>query len=82
MQAGDLTIGGSGLPWESGGGGNSSASYVVALAEDTDTEQLREDLRREFDALGEGAAISLYLLPPLAFVAILMLWFARKVEVT
>jgi multiple sugar transport system permease protein len=33
-------------------------------------------------ALGEGAAISLYLLPPLAFVAILMLWFARKVEVT
>ena len=33
-------------------------------------------------ALGEGAAISLYLLPPLALVAILMLWFARKVEVT
>jgi len=33
-------------------------------------------------ALGEGAAISLYLLPALAIIAILMLWFARKVEVT
>jgi multiple sugar transport system permease protein len=33
-------------------------------------------------ALGEGAAISLYLLPPLALVTILMLWFARRVEVT
>ncbi|SCL41423.1 hydrophobic/amphiphilic exporter-1, HAE1 family [Micromonospora pallida] len=49
-----VTIGGSGLPWE-GGGGNSTASHVVQLAEDTDTEQLREDLRREFDALGAGA---------------------------
>jgi multiple sugar transport system permease protein len=33
-------------------------------------------------ALGEGAAISLYLLPALALVAILMLRFARQVEVT
>ena len=33
-------------------------------------------------ALGEGAAISLYLLPPLVVVAVLMLWFARRVEVT
>jgi multiple sugar transport system permease protein len=33
-------------------------------------------------ALGQGAAISLYLLPALAVVAILMLRFARKVEVT
>src|SRR5215204_5388614 len=33
-------------------------------------------------ALGQGAAISLYLLPALALVAILMLSFARKVEVT
>jgi multiple sugar transport system permease protein len=33
-------------------------------------------------ALGQGAAISLYLLPALALVAILMLRFARKVEVT
>ncbi|MFI6231591.1 efflux RND transporter permease subunit [Micromonospora echinospora] len=48
-----VTIGGGGLPWE-GGGGNSTASYVVALGGDTDTEKLREDLRREFDALGEG----------------------------
>jgi multiple sugar transport system permease protein len=33
-------------------------------------------------ALGEGAAISLYLLPALALIAILMLSFARRVEVT
>lgn len=33
-------------------------------------------------ALGQGAAISLYLLPALALVAILMLRFARRVEVT
>ncbi|XTZ14319.1 efflux RND transporter permease subunit [Micromonospora echinospora] len=48
-----VTIGGGGLPWE-GGGGNSTASYVVALGGDTDTEKLQEELRREFDALGEG----------------------------
>ncbi|WDZ85033.1 efflux RND transporter permease subunit [Micromonospora cathayae] len=48
-----VTIGGSGLPWE-GGGGNSAASYVLGLAEDTDTDRLKEDLRREFDALGDG----------------------------
>jgi multiple sugar transport system permease protein len=33
-------------------------------------------------ALGEGAAISLYLLPVLVVVAVLMLSFARRVEVT
>jgi multiple sugar transport system permease protein len=33
-------------------------------------------------ALGQGAAISLYLLPALALVAILMLRFARRAEVT
>ena len=33
-------------------------------------------------SLGEGAAISLFLLPVLVIVAILMLRFARKVEVT
>ncbi|SCL13110.1 efflux RND transporter permease subunit [Micromonospora inyonensis] len=49
-----VTIGGSGLPWE-GGGGNSTASYVVALDGDTDAERLREELRREFDTLGAGA---------------------------
>ena len=32
--------------------------------------------------LGEGAAISLYLLPLLFVVAVLMLRFARKVEVS
>jgi multiple sugar transport system permease protein len=33
-------------------------------------------------ALGQGAAISLYLLPILVFVSIAMLWFARRAEVT
>jgi len=33
-------------------------------------------------ALGQGAAISLYLLPVLILVAVLMLRFARKVEVS
>jgi multiple sugar transport system permease protein len=33
-------------------------------------------------ALGQGAAISLYMLPALALVAVLMLRFARKLEVT
>jgi multiple sugar transport system permease protein len=33
-------------------------------------------------SLGEGAAISLFLLPVLVIVAVLMLRFARKVEVT
>ena len=33
-------------------------------------------------SLGEGAAVSLYLLPLLAIVAVLMLRFARKVEVS
>ena len=33
-------------------------------------------------AIGQGAAISLFLLPILILVAVLMLRFARKVEVT
>lgn len=33
-------------------------------------------------SLGEGAAISLYLLPILVVVSITMLWFARRAEVT
>ena len=33
-------------------------------------------------SLGPGAAIALYLLPALAIVSVLMLYFARKVEVT
>ena len=33
-------------------------------------------------SLGDGAAISLYLLPILVFVSIRMLWFARRTEVT
>jgi multiple sugar transport system permease protein len=33
-------------------------------------------------SLGEGAAISLYLFPLLAAVSILMLYFARRAQVT
>jgi multiple sugar transport system permease protein len=33
-------------------------------------------------SLGEGAAISLYLLPILVLVSVAMLWFARRAEVT
>jgi multiple sugar transport system permease protein len=33
-------------------------------------------------SLGEGAAISLYLLPILVIVSVAMLWFARRAEVT
>jgi multiple sugar transport system permease protein len=33
-------------------------------------------------SLGEGAAISLYLLPILVVVSVVMLWFARRAEVT
>ena len=33
-------------------------------------------------SLGEGAAVALFLLPVLAIVTVLMLLFARRVEVT
>jgi multiple sugar transport system permease protein len=33
-------------------------------------------------SLGDGAAISLYLLPILVLVSVGMLWFARRAEVT
>lgn len=36
----------------------------------------------ESRALGDGAAIALYMLPILFFVTLMMLWFARRVEVT
>ncbi len=36
----------------------------------------------ESRALGDGAAVALYMLPILFFVTLLMLWFARRVEVT
>jgi multiple sugar transport system permease protein len=32
-------------------------------------------------ALGDGAAVSLYLFPILLVVTVLMLWFARRTEV-
>ncbi len=36
----------------------------------------------ESRALGDGAAVALYMLPILFFVTLMMLWFARRVEVT
>lgn len=47
-----VSAGGSDRPWE--GGGNTTASYSVGLADDTDTEQLKRTLRREFEGLGDG----------------------------
>ena len=40
------------------------------------------DRTREGLSLGDGAAISLYLLPILVVVSVAMLWFARRAEVT
>ncbi|MFD0819807.1 efflux RND transporter permease subunit, partial [Micromonospora zhanjiangensis] len=45
-----VTAGGSGLPWE-GGGGNTKASYNVALAADADAARVKDDLRAKLDAL-------------------------------
>ncbi|HEX2770882.1 MAG TPA: efflux RND transporter permease subunit, partial [Micromonosporaceae bacterium] len=50
-----VTAGGSGLPWE-GGGGNTTATYSVALTDDSDADRAKEALRAEFDGrsdLGE-----------------------------
>jgi HAE1 family hydrophobic/amphiphilic exporter-1 len=50
-----VTAGGGGLPWE-GGGGNTTATYSVALAEDSDPDAVRDALRAGFDSrsdLGE-----------------------------
>jgi multiple sugar transport system permease protein len=55
------------------GGPFNSTHMLTTLAFDTGINSA---------ALGQGAAISLYLLPALALVAILMLGFARRVEVT
>ncbi|MFE9655948.1 efflux RND transporter permease subunit [Micromonospora sp. NPDC006431] len=46
-----VSAGGTDSPW-AGGGGNNTASYSVALTEDTDAAKVRRTLREEFDALG------------------------------
>ncbi|MGW0431174.1 efflux RND transporter permease subunit [Micromonospora sp. NPDC003197] len=46
-----VTVGGGGMPWESGG---SNSSFSLTLTEDTDTEQLTERLRSELTALNAG----------------------------
>lgn len=55
------------------GGPFNSTHMLTTLAFDTGINSA---------ALGQGAAISLYLLPVLALVAVLMLRFARRVEVS
>ncbi|OKI68782.1 efflux RND transporter permease subunit [Micromonospora sp. CB01531] len=46
-----VSAGGTDSPW-AGGGGNNTASYSVALTEDTDAAKVRRTLREEFDGLG------------------------------
>ncbi|SCL65123.1 efflux RND transporter permease subunit [Micromonospora peucetia] len=47
-----VTAGGGDNPFA--GGGNNVASWSLALGDGTDAQQMREKLRREFDALGPG----------------------------
>ncbi|MEH0844307.1 efflux RND transporter permease subunit [Micromonospora sp. CPCC 205711] len=46
-----VTAGGTDRPWE-GGGGNNTATWSVALGDDTEAKEMKEALRREFGALG------------------------------
>jgi hydrophobic/amphiphilic exporter-1 (mainly G- bacteria), HAE1 family len=52
-----VTAGGTGLPWE-GGGGNSTASYAVSLVDDADAADVRDRLRAEFDSLSGAGEIT------------------------
>jgi HAE1 family hydrophobic/amphiphilic exporter-1 len=45
-----VNAGGGGLPWE-GAGGSATASYTVALDEESEPEEVRQRLRAEFDRL-------------------------------
>lgn len=49
-----VTAGGNDNPW-AGGGGNNTASFAVALTDDTDAAAVRKTLRADFDALGAEA---------------------------
>ncbi|MET8834282.1 efflux RND transporter permease subunit [Micromonospora sp. NPDC004540] len=48
-----VSAGGGDNPWA--GGGNDTASWSLALTDDTDAAEVREKLRKEFDALGPDA---------------------------
>ncbi|MEV0724084.1 efflux RND transporter permease subunit [Micromonospora purpureochromogenes] len=48
-----VTAGGSDQPWLAGGG-NNTARWSVALGGDTDAKEMKEVLRKKFDALGAG----------------------------
>ncbi|MFF4890259.1 efflux RND transporter permease subunit [Micromonospora chersina] len=48
-----VSAGGGDNPWA--GGGNDTASWSLALTDDTDAAEVREKLRKEFDALGPEA---------------------------
>ncbi|MDZ5444751.1 efflux RND transporter permease subunit [Micromonospora sp. 4G57] len=49
-----VSAGGSDQPW-AGGGGNNTATYSVALDEGTEAAEVKQTLRKEFDALGADA---------------------------
>ncbi|MGS2618009.1 efflux RND transporter permease subunit [Micromonospora sp. LZ34] len=49
-----VTAGSGDNPW-AGGGGNNVATWSLSLGDDTDAKEVRGVLRRELDALGEGA---------------------------
>ncbi|MEU1684164.1 efflux RND transporter permease subunit [Micromonospora sp. NPDC005707] len=48
-----VSAGGGDNPWA--GGGNDTASWSLALTDDTDAAEVREKLRKEFDGLGPEA---------------------------
>jgi HAE1 family hydrophobic/amphiphilic exporter-1 len=52
-----VTAGGSGRPWE-GGGGNTKASYNIALGSDVDAAKVKDDLRKQLDRLPDVGEIS------------------------
>jgi HAE1 family hydrophobic/amphiphilic exporter-1 len=52
-----VTAGGTGMPWE-GGGGNRTASYSLSLREGTDVEALKDRLRTDFDGLSGAGEIT------------------------
>jgi HAE1 family hydrophobic/amphiphilic exporter-1 len=52
-----VTAGGSGTPWE-GGGGNTTASFNVALTGNSDAAKVKDQLRAAFDKLPGAGEIS------------------------
>ncbi|WP_430788289.1 efflux RND transporter permease subunit [Actinoplanes sp. G11-F43] len=54
-----VTVGGSSANPFAGGGGAATASYSVALAEDTDVEEISDKLREQFDQLTDAGVIKI-----------------------